>query len=310
MRSCRKGVSKHIKPQFNKFRNGRRMNINSQMCPSCKAQVSLNAKFCTQCGKLLSSNRAVNELKTENITPLCPYCSSPLKKEPTRKTKCPSCRKPIFVKSRPTDKTRKLVTQEQADDIEHEWAIKGELEALPEVDKRRFEQVKSAQIDKYGSEMPKQLHDALHSIRRQSYQRQGLEYVKEGHFGLWRNTRLDIASLLDEEGKKDENKLREALATYLEVCYIDLNGPQNSTKLLQELGEGSNSFEPREGDLAIGLVRMANFIIEQLSLSRSEVKVLFQEHNKRYLSGLKLPLSIDKAWNQLEPDLVFKNEDA
>ena len=249
----------------------------------------------------------INEIKIENIAPTCPYCNSPLKKEPTRKTKCPSCRKPIFVKSRPTDKTRRLVTQEQADDIEHEWAIKRELETLPGIDKERFEQVKSSQIEQYGSETPQQLHSALHSIRRQSYERQGSEYIKEGHFGLWRNTRLDIASLLDEEGKKDENKLREALATYLEVCYIDLNGPRNSTKLGRELDKRYKNFEPLESFLAIGIVRMANLIIEPLSLTRSEVKILFQEHNKRYLSGLNLPLSIDQAWNQLEPDLVFKN---
>ena len=183
----------------------------------------------------------------------------------------------------------------------------GELETLPGIDEKRFEQVKSAQIEQYGSETPQQLHSALHFIRRQSYERQGLEYIKEGHFGLWRNTRLDIASLLDEEGKKDENKLREALATYLEVCYIDLNGPRNSTKLGRELDKRYENFEPLESDLAIGIVRMANLIIERLSLTRSEVKILFQEHNKRYLSGLNLPLSIDQAWNRLEPDLVFKN---
>jgi uncharacterized Zn finger protein (UPF0148 family) len=179
----------------------------------------------------LRSNQDDIKVKPEEITPTCPYCYATLKKEPKGKTKCPNCKQPIFVKSRPSDRTKRPVTQKQAEDIDHEWDIVRELATLPDVDKKSFEQIKVQQLQEEGKEIPKQLHRALHSVRRDSYARQGLEFIEQGHFGLFRNTRSELALLLEEEGKKSEQKLLDALAAYLELCYIDLNGPRNSTKL-------------------------------------------------------------------------------
>jgi DNA-directed RNA polymerase subunit RPC12/RpoP len=55
----------------------------------------------------------------------CPYCHSTLKKVPARKTKCPRCGKLIFVKTRPKDRARVVVTEEQAKKIEDEWSATG-----------------------------------------------------------------------------------------------------------------------------------------------------------------------------------------
>jgi hypothetical protein len=55
-----------------------------------------------------------------------------LKKEPQAKKVCASCKKPIF-KSRPGD--RREVRMTPAEDIEHERAIKRELEELPEAER-------------------------------------------------------------------------------------------------------------------------------------------------------------------------------
>ena len=276
------------------------------ICPSCRIINSAGAKFCRNCGTPLETQGAAfTEVSVPSI--VCPNCGVELKKEPKRKTVCGNCKKPIYVKSRPTDRKKVIVTQEQAEDIEHEWAVTRELGTLPDVDRKRFEKIRTAQKEKYGKEIPQQLHGALHNIRYQSYQRQGVEYIKEGHFGLFRNTRHELALLLDEEGKTDEQKLKEALAIYLELCYIDLNGPRNSTKLGRELDKNYQNFEPQEGDLAIGIVAPANHIIARLAVTKNEVKTLFQEHNSRHLSGLNLPLSIDDAWKELEPDLVFEH---
>src|SRR5271157_5950244 len=138
----------------------------------------------------------------------------------------PSYKKPIF-KSRPGD--RREVRMTQAEDVEHERAIKRELEELSEAERERFERIRTAQREKHGKETPEQLHSALHTIRSNAYERQGLDSLKEGNFARFRNARLGIALLLEEEAEKDEEKLRKALATHLEVCYIDLNGPQYST---------------------------------------------------------------------------------
>ncbi len=195
----------------------------------------------------------------------------------------------------------------QAEDIEDEQAIKRELEEMPEAERERFERIRTAQREKHGKETPEQLHSALHTIRRNVYERQGLEGIKEGNFVLFRNARLGIALLLEEEAEKDEEKLRKALATHLEVCYIDLNGPQYSTTRERERNNEA-PFEPHQSLLISGIVNITNVYIERLGLTRAETKALFSKHNSRHLSGLKMPLSIDESWNQLEPSLVFKRE--
>jgi DNA-directed RNA polymerase subunit RPC12/RpoP len=279
------------------------MSEGPQICPSCSSAVSSQVKFCGQCGTPLSSNQIA---KTTEKVFACPYCSAPLKKEPKRKTKCPSCQKPIFIKSRPSDRTKRLVTQEQAEDIEDEWSIHYELEQLPEVDKKRFEQIRARQTKECGGERPKELHRALHTIRWDSYRREEAESLKIGNYVLFRNARLNEASLLDEEIRKGEGNVKESLAIYLELCYIDINGPQYSTER-ERAQYNEAAFDPSQDFLAPGIVTSANIYIEQLGSTLAETKTLFREHVSTYLRGLRMPVSIEKAWNQLEPDLIFNS---
>jgi hypothetical protein len=191
--------------------------------------------------------------------------------------------------------------------MEHESAINYELEELPEIDKERFERIRAAQIEKHGSEMPAQLHSALHTIRRALYQRQESESIKEGNFALFRSARLSMALLLEEEVEIDDELLRKTLATHLELCYIDLNGPQSSTTRERELNNGL-AFDPSQGVLAPNIMSITNVYIERLNLTRVEIKSLFYKHTGRHLSGLNLPLSVDDGWDKLEPNLIFKRE--
>ena len=195
----------------------------------------------------------------------------------------------------------------QADDIEHERAIKRELEELPEAERGRFERIRTAQREKHGKETPEQLHSALHTIRRNVYEREGLDGIKEGNFARFRDVRLGIALLLEEEAEKDEEKLRKALATHLEVCYIDLNGPQYSTTRERERSNEA-PFEPHQNLLTSSIVDITNAYIERLGLTRAETEALFHKHNSRHLNGLTMPLSINEGWNQLAPHLVFKRD--
>jgi hypothetical protein len=195
----------------------------------------------------------------------------------------------------------------QAEDSEHERAIERELEKLPEAERERFERIRTTQKEKYGKETPEQLHSALHTIQRNVYEKQGLKSIKEGNFAGFRAARLGMALLLEEEAEKDEEKLRKALATHLEVCYIDVNGPQEGTTRERELNNKA-PFEPRQSLLSGGIVNIANVYIERLGLTRAETKALFRKHNSKHLSRLNMPLSIDEGWIQLEPNLAFKRE--
>ncbi|MGZ4904687.1 MAG: hypothetical protein ACXV6K_08345 [Halobacteriota archaeon] len=191
--------------------------------------------------------------------------------------------------------------------MEHESAIKRELEALSDSDKERFERIRAAQIEKRGSEMPEQLHSALHTIRRALYQRQESEGIEEGNFARFRDARLSMAVLLEEEVEQDEELLRKTLATHLEVCYIDLNGPQNSTTRDRERSNAP-PFDPSQGALAPSIVRITNVYIKRLGLTRAETKALFYKHNSKHLSRLNLPQSLEAGWNTLESDLIFEHE--
>jgi uncharacterized Zn finger protein (UPF0148 family)/ribosomal protein L40E len=200
-----------------------------RVCPACHTTALANANFCRSCGTPLEAETSAKR-EGPVIVPLCPYCGSALKKLPQRKTLCPSCKKPIYVRSRPANRKKTLVTQEQADEIEEEWTIAREVDELSDSDRQRFENIRKAIREKYGSEVPKKIHRALHDVRWSSYNREGLECVRKSNFGMFRNTRLRMAQMMQEEGK-----YKRALEFYLEVCYIDLNGPRNNEGLSPEL---------------------------------------------------------------------------
>jgi hypothetical protein len=117
---------------------------------------------------------------------------------------------------------------------------------------------------------------------------------------MFRNTRLRMAQLMQEEGK-----YKRALEFYLEVCYIDLNGPQNHEGFTPELLKDYPNFDPKESFLASGVLYETSSLIKELSLTESEAKTMFFEHNGRAVSGFRLPVSLDQAWTKLGPELTF-----
>lgn len=56
-----------------------------------------------------------------NIEPRCPYCGINLKVQPQKKKKCPTCKRPIYVKSTPDDRSKRLMTEDQAEEAESLW---------------------------------------------------------------------------------------------------------------------------------------------------------------------------------------------
>ncbi len=58
--------------------------------------------------------------------PMCPNCRAPLPKIPSRKTKCKACGQFMYVKSTPNDRTKRLMTEAQAEAAEIQWQARGE----------------------------------------------------------------------------------------------------------------------------------------------------------------------------------------
>ena len=51
----------------------------------------------------------------------CPYCHGVLAKVPGSKTKCPHCGNLMYVRTRPRDNTRVVLTKADADKVEADW---------------------------------------------------------------------------------------------------------------------------------------------------------------------------------------------
>lgn len=61
-----------------------------------------------------------------NVKPLCPYCNFYLEKMPARKKACPNCKEFIFVRTRPYDRKKVLVTDKQVEEIQEQYSKKGQ----------------------------------------------------------------------------------------------------------------------------------------------------------------------------------------
>lgn len=69
-----------------------------------------------------SHNNSNDEIIKDEINPeaICPYCKTVLNKFPLRKTKCPHCKKYIFIRKLLDSKNKTLLTEEQAQEIDIE----------------------------------------------------------------------------------------------------------------------------------------------------------------------------------------------
>ena len=61
------------------------------------------------------------EVQIDSAPPHCPNCHVLLEKRPQRKTKCKHCHLFIYVKYRPNDRVKRLVSESAAAEIDQEW---------------------------------------------------------------------------------------------------------------------------------------------------------------------------------------------
>ena len=86
-----------------------------------------------------------------NTEPVCPYCSKMLGKMPGRKRKCPDCWKYMYVRTRPVDRQRVLVTEQGVKDVDDQWTtIHAKQRVRQFVDEEEFEKEKAALAARFG----------------------------------------------------------------------------------------------------------------------------------------------------------------
>lgn len=224
-------------------------------------------------------------------SPICPYCNSKLEKMPARKKKCPSCGEFIFVRTRPSDRKKILVTAEQAEQVEEQWSIVNGTHDDYLARKKEYEDTKSELKKRFGIDPPE--NDILWAI----YNKQRTKYFLSQDFGHYRNTTLAMAQILYKE-----SRLRHALEMYCEVFYIDLNGPQNLGGTSPEILKKFPPFDP-DGFIVPRMVEHIEILAEKNNLSTDELKTIFIDHNRVVEKSLETPLSPAKAWEMFEEEL-------
>lgn len=222
---------------------------------------------------------------------VCPYCGVELKKKPTRKKKCPDCNNYIFVRTSPLDKSKILITEDEIDLIEEQWAIyNGTYDDYLD-QKKKFECDREKLTKKFGSTASE--NDVKWSLLNEEL----LSNVKNGDWGLYRNTKFALAKILVKE-----ERYKDALLLYLEICYLDLNGPNNTG------GMKDSHFPPFSIDMAFlapGIVKKTSKMIKVLNLDKTEVENLFFRISNKLEKNLKLPVSPKKVWVRISNELSY-----
>lgn len=230
----------------------------------------------------------------------CPHCMRTLNKIPKRKSKCPHCKEYIYSRTRPLDKKKVLVTEEQKDAIELEWTRFYEAREQAELmENDDYATAKKELAQRFGKE------PSINDVKWRVYNQKTLDLAVQRQWGLYRNNKLDMAKLLQKEGKN-----KQALSLFLEICYLDLNGCRNigivngKPMSKQECETiGAKDFDSSIAFLAPGIISMLKDEIKNLGLTMNQVKQMFIEENKRTKPLKIMPLTPEDAWGLLRKKL-------
>ena len=116
--------------------------------------------------------------------------------------------------------------------------------------------------------------------------------INNCNWGLYSNARFNMWEILKKEGK-----LKEALTTYMEVCYLDLNGATNTWNISDpKLLKKYPPFDYKNlSFLAPGILERIKKIMKKLQLTEKNIKKQFIKNNNKIYKNLKLPLSPKKC---------------
>ncbi|HZW39393.1 MAG TPA: hypothetical protein VFF33_08855 [Ignavibacteriaceae bacterium] len=240
----------------------------------------------------------INKIEFEEIGSIelkCPYCKKNLEKFPIRKTECKNCGKYYYIRTRPLDHLKVIVTEEQMKFIENQWSQKYRIDEIYneylEV-QERFDKIRSSiknqsNVEPSDNEIFLKVYDELLD-----------EFYDNYNWGLYRNIKLKIARSLERE-----IRINEAFQFFLEVFYLDVNGPNNCGTKNQKI---LKDFPPFDGYSFIppGIIYSLNDLMAQLRIKKNDVENIFIEVAKKLSEKIRiLPVNPEKAWEIYEKDI-------
>jgi hypothetical protein len=224
---------------------------------------------------------------------VCPFCEHALKTMPEQSQKCPHCGEYVYVRSRPIDERKILVTESQIQIVDEQWAIAdGTYEEM-------MERKHNLANERVNLNRKSDLEKSLDDVRWTLLQRELLDNKLKWRYGSYRNTLVDMGKLLVREAR-----FPEALSKYLDVCYLDLNGTTNVA-----IVEGQDPSE-RQSPFVLELARTDPSIIaevrklaKKLDLPHDNIQTRFLNSAKSSSITLQPPVMPEDAWIQLSKEL-------
>lgn len=235
----------------------------------------------------------------------CPYCSLAPTRPPRQKRACEHCGKPIYPRKRPFDGKVVFLREDELEQLDEQRAIASGSYEEYLAEKQRIARTRSMLQTKFGREPSD--HDVDWAILTD----ESMRFAAQPAFGLYRNTRLRMAQLLEAE-----DRLGDALELWLEVVCLDLNGVSNIPNLSEK--------EFREQDkisLALGHGRALRPFNRQYAmvvdahlwtvadaaqargLNRGQLETLFCSVYGRTPGHQLMPLSAEATWHDLSAKL-------
>lgn len=228
-----------------------------------------------------------------NVGAICPHCNKLLDKKPGRKKKCPYCGEFIFVRTRPSDEQRVLVTEAQAEEIKEQWSIVNGTHGEYLAQKKHFSDEKAKLAKRFGRE------PSENDIKWSLLNKDLIDHANNANWGLYRNAKFEMAEIL-----RKESRTSPALELYLEVLYLDVNGPNNTGGIRDpDLLKEFPPFNKKDAFLAPGVVSRAVAIIQKLELDDKGAKSIFYKIAERNFTSLRLPVTPDAGWRKIKKEL-------
>ena len=130
-------------------------------------------------------NKTGKNLKEIGETDKCPYCKKKLDKIPTRKSKCPHCEEYMYSRTRPSDRKKILVTENQKEEIEEQWAKYYEIQEESNLmENPEFVLAKKELAKRFEKE------PSINDIKWRVFNQKIIEYASTKQWGLYRNNKL------------------------------------------------------------------------------------------------------------------------